>query len=167
MNLGRQFDVIISDGVIHHTVAPTESFNNLINFLKPDGLMIIMVYSKEGNWINKYLLNPISQYVFQKLSPVHLLRLSKFFACILSAMEKTIYRFNFKFLPFRSYLTEYYAKMSSEMQTLDVYDQINAPLVHYIPRSMILAWFNDQHFYDVVLRHEKGVTWVGSGKKRD
>ncbi len=40
------FDIIISNGVLHHTINPYLAFQNLIKLLKKDGIIIIGLYNK-------------------------------------------------------------------------------------------------------------------------
>jgi ubiquinone/menaquinone biosynthesis C-methylase UbiE len=42
------FDVIISNGVLHHTHNPKLAFNKLVNCLKPNGIIVIGLYHKYG-----------------------------------------------------------------------------------------------------------------------
>ena len=44
-SLDRTFDIIESIGVLHHTADPMESWRQLLNVLKPGGLMAVGVYS--------------------------------------------------------------------------------------------------------------------------
>lgn len=43
-NLGRQFDLIVSTGVLHHMADPGEGLRALKGVLRPDGAMLLMVY---------------------------------------------------------------------------------------------------------------------------
>ena len=162
----NRFDVIIADGVLHHTSDPTATFNNLFKFLRSNGIMIVMVYSEEGNHLNKHIIYPISKHIFQKLSVDTLHRLAKGFVLILLSMEKTVYRFGNKRLPFYDYITGYFRHVSFHMKVLDIFDQMNAPLTYYLPHSTIAKWFNSKDFYHVAIRHGKGVTWTASGRKK-
>ena len=56
MNLKEKFDIAYSIGVLHHTDNPTESFNNIKKFVKRGGKFIIWVYSYEGNFLNRTIL---------------------------------------------------------------------------------------------------------------
>ena len=162
----KRFDIVIADGILHHTSDPTATFNNLFKLLRPDGIMLVMVYSEEGNQLNKHIIYPISKHFFQKLSIDTLHRLAKGFVLILLVMERTVYRFGYKRLPFYDYLTGYFRHMSFHMNVLDIFDQMNAPLTRYLPRSTMVKWFNPKDFYNVTIRHSKGVTWAASGRKR-
>lgn len=48
MQLNRKFDIIFSEGVIHHTSNPCNTFKNLVSHLKDDGLMMFYVYKKKA-----------------------------------------------------------------------------------------------------------------------
>tara|TARA_B110000444_G_scaffold227703_1_gene232997 strand:+ start:1175 stop:2122 length:948 start_codon:yes stop_codon:yes gene_type:complete len=45
------FDVIISNGVLHHTKDAKSAFQNLTKYLKPNGLIVIGLYHKYGRLI--------------------------------------------------------------------------------------------------------------------
>jgi ubiquinone/menaquinone biosynthesis C-methylase UbiE len=47
------FDVIISNGVLHHTHTPELAFNKLVKVLKKDGLIVIGLYHKYGRLVTK------------------------------------------------------------------------------------------------------------------
>ena len=42
------FDIIFSEGVLHHTDNTQDTFNHLCQFLKPNGLFMFYVYRKKG-----------------------------------------------------------------------------------------------------------------------
>lgn len=48
MNLGVKFDYIFSEGVIHHTSKPLDTFLNLSKHLKKDGLIAFYVYKEKA-----------------------------------------------------------------------------------------------------------------------
>lgn len=47
-NLNKQFDLIVSSGVLHHLPSPEEGLKALRDVLKKDGSMSIMLYGKYG-----------------------------------------------------------------------------------------------------------------------
>ena len=47
------FDVIISNGVLHHTYNPKLAFSKLVRVLKPGGIIVIGLYHKYGRIIQK------------------------------------------------------------------------------------------------------------------
>lgn len=47
-SLGKDFDLIISTGVLHHMASPETGMKALANCLRPDGVAAIMLYAKYG-----------------------------------------------------------------------------------------------------------------------
>ena len=47
------FDVIISNGVLHHTYNPKLAFSKLVRVLKPRGIIVIGLYHRYGRIIQK------------------------------------------------------------------------------------------------------------------
>ena len=47
------FDVIISNGVLHHTYNPKLAFSKLVRVLKPEGIIVIGLYHRYGRIIQK------------------------------------------------------------------------------------------------------------------
>jgi SAM-dependent methyltransferase len=47
-SLGRDFDLIVSTGVLHHMADPQVGMNSIASCLRPDGAMGIMLYAKYG-----------------------------------------------------------------------------------------------------------------------
>ncbi len=46
--LGRQFDLVVSTGVLHHMADPLVGLKALAGCLRPDGVMALMLYGKHG-----------------------------------------------------------------------------------------------------------------------
>ena len=44
----RSFDLILADGVLHHTTSTKESFKYLVNFLRDDGELLAYIYQRKG-----------------------------------------------------------------------------------------------------------------------
>ena len=55
----NSFDVIISNGVLHHTYNPKLAFSNLVQVLKPGGIIVIGLYHKYGRIVQKIRQNLI------------------------------------------------------------------------------------------------------------
>jgi SAM-dependent methyltransferase len=47
-NLGRQFDLVVSTGVLHHMADPPAGLRALAGSLRSDGVMALMLYAKYG-----------------------------------------------------------------------------------------------------------------------
>lgn len=46
--LGRDFDLIVSSGVLHHMAAPQTGMDALASVLRPDGVAAVMLYARYG-----------------------------------------------------------------------------------------------------------------------
>ena len=55
----NSFDIIISNGVLHHTYNPKLAFSNLVEVLKPGGIIVIGLYHKYGRIVQKIRQNLI------------------------------------------------------------------------------------------------------------
>ncbi len=49
-SLGRDFDLIVSTGVLHHLADPQAGMNAVARCLRPDGVMGVMLYAKYGRF---------------------------------------------------------------------------------------------------------------------
>lgn len=165
MELGRQFDIVYSIGVLHHTDDPTASFQNIARHATPGGRVIVWVYSREGNWLNEWVLEPLKRAVIDHLPRSAVLLLARILTALVSIFVFTIYRLPLRFLPFYEYF-ENWRKLSFERNVLNVFDKLNAPQTWFIPRSQIAEWFSSNEFDDVSISSYKGVSWRGSAKKR-
>mgnify|MGYP001609819687 CR=1 FL=1 len=58
MDLGREFDVVVGVGMVHHTDDPDRTFENLRRHTRVGGRTIVWVYSREGNWMVERLVEP-------------------------------------------------------------------------------------------------------------
>jgi SAM-dependent methyltransferase/uncharacterized protein YbaR (Trm112 family) len=57
MNLFRpclkpeSFDVVLCNGVLHHTAAPFEGFAGLVSLVRPGGYFVVGLYNRYGRWM--------------------------------------------------------------------------------------------------------------------
>ena len=73
-----QFDIAFSIGVIHHLRDPKLAVANMVRALRPNGKLLVWVYSYEGNeWIVRFV-DPIRIHVTSKLPPAVVHALSYF-----------------------------------------------------------------------------------------
>lgn len=47
-SLGREFDLVISTGVLHHLADPQAGMDALASVLRPDGVLALMLYARNG-----------------------------------------------------------------------------------------------------------------------
>jgi len=164
MNLSKDFDVVFSIGVIHHTDEPSRTFQNLKKHLRTNGKLIVWVYSQEGNFLIKHIIEPLRKLLLCRLSRNMLFRLSQIITFLMYIPVYTIYLFPLKFLPYYEYFGNF-RKLSFNRNCLNVFDKLNAPQVIFITKKMINDWFNSKDFRNVHIDSYKRVSWRGSGIK--
>jgi SAM-dependent methyltransferase len=165
VELGRQFDLVFSIGVVHHTDDPDRSVRNLVRHLKPGGRFIVWVYSDEGNQLVKQLVEPLRKRFLARMERPRLLRLSRAVTAALYPPVHSVYRLPVPFLPYYQYFQNF-RRLSFERNTLNVFDKLNAPQVQFITRARVDSWFPAERWQDVHISAYKGVSWRASGTLR-
>ncbi|MBF0110489.1 MAG: class I SAM-dependent methyltransferase [Magnetococcales bacterium] len=168
MRLGRQFDVVVCIGVIHHTDDPDRTFDNLYAHLKPGGRMVVWTYSAEGNFLVRWGVEPLRKWFFRFLPRSWLRWLSQGVTAVLYLPVHTIYRFSmFKGLPYYEYFINF-RKLSFERNTLNVFDKLNAPQTRFTTRATCDRWFSATRFEpdSISIRPYRGVSYSLVGIKR-
>jgi SAM-dependent methyltransferase len=164
MDLKKQFDIVFSVGVIHHTDHPDKTVENLKKHVKPNGKLILWVYSKEGNFIVKNIIEPFRKLFLENVSRNRLMSISKSITFMMYIPIYTIYLLPFRFLPYFSYF-ENFRKLSFGRNNLNVFDKLNAPQVDFISFKRINNWFPEEEFENIHISSYKNVSWRGSGTK--
>lgn len=162
MFLSERFDIVYSLGVLHHTDDPSRSFRNIAQHCRPGGRVIIWVYSHEGNFLNRMLLEPMKKVFFSRLPRFWLEMLAEYITALMYAPIYTVYLLPLRFLPFYEYF-ENWRKLSYRRNTLNVFDKLNAPVTHFIPRETVEQWFYG--WENVHISPYCGVSWRASGTK--
>jgi SAM-dependent methyltransferase len=165
MDLKKKFDVVFSIGVVHHTDNPEKTVNNLIMHTKKKGKIILWVYSKEGNFLVEYGVEPIRKLFLAKMDRRKLLTLSKTITALMYLPIYSLYLLPLHFLPFYEYF-ENFRKLSFQRNVLNVFDKLNAPQVQFISKSRAISWLSPEQFSSVTISPYSGVSWRISGIKR-
>ena len=160
----EKFDIVYSIGVIHHTDNPDAAADNLKKMVKPGGRFIVWVYSYEGNFLNRAVLEFLKRKIISKLPRPVLPILAKIFTACLYLSVYTIYFLPLKFLPYCQYF-ENFRKLPFKRNELNVFDKLNAPQTFFIKKEQVEKWFSPEQFRDVWLDHYKGISWRASGTK--
>lgn len=163
LKLNKKFDMVYCIGVLHHTDDPTKSFNNIKKFVKKGGTLIVWVYSDEGNYLNKTLLENVKRKIFLKMKKSTLWKLSNITTSLMYLPIYTIYLLPIRSLPFYLYFQNW-RKLSFKRNNLNVFDKLNAPQTFFIKNETIKKWFDPKEFKDIHISPYKGVSWRGSGK---
>jgi SAM-dependent methyltransferase len=163
IDLGRQFDIVYSIGVLHHTDDPGRSFRNLARHVTPGGRMIVWVYSYQGNALNRRLVEPLKRYVYGWWPRRALFGLAHFLTVLLYLPVCTIYRLPLHALPYFEYFGNF-RRLAYRRNVLNVFDKLNAPQTTFLRRSEVLEWFA-RDFTDVHISSYLGVSWRASGTR--
>lgn len=164
MDLARQFDIVFSIGVVHHTDNPDRAVKNLSRHVKAGGNLILWVYSAEGNFLAKNIVEPIRHLFLRKIKREKILILSKIMTVLMYVPIYSLYLLPLHFLPYYYYFQNF-RKLSFKRNVLNVFDKLNAPQVDFITRARVEKWFNDKEFKNIHISRYKGVSWRASGVK--
>jgi 2-polyprenyl-3-methyl-5-hydroxy-6-metoxy-1,4-benzoquinol methylase len=64
IDIDQSFDIIVSDGVIHHTAYPKKAFNNFVRLLRPGGVLLLGLAEPCGFFqrqLQRYFVNKIAE----------------------------------------------------------------------------------------------------------
>lgn len=164
IKLDRTYDVTYCIGVLQHTVNPDRTFSNIKTFAKPGGRVIIWCYSKEGNYLNWTVLEPIKRAILLKLPMKIKMLVGWFLTLAMYFPIYTIYLLPLKFLPYFYYFKNW-RLLSFKRNWLNVLDKINAPLTNFITKDQVYNWFNEKDFQDIYIDNYNGISWRASGTK--
>jgi 2-polyprenyl-3-methyl-5-hydroxy-6-metoxy-1,4-benzoquinol methylase len=159
------FDAIYCLGVIDHTDDPDATFAHFDRITNPGGLIIVWVWSAEGNRLPQYVIEPFRARFLAKRSRKFVAGLARILTGILCVPVYTVYLLPIPQLPYYRYFKNF-RRMPFERNALNVFDKLNAPYTEFISRERLNQWFDSRSFEDVQLVHYNGVSWCASGKKR-
>lgn len=165
MQLGQTFDVVYSIGVLHHTDNPDASFRNIASHAKSGGKVIVWVYSKEGNALNRWMVEPLKELLIHHLPRSIVLAIANILTALIYFPVYTLYLLPLKFLPYYQYFQNW-RRLGFHRNVLNVFDKLNAPQTDFISRQRIESWFPASEFSDIHISPYKGVSWRGSAVKR-
>jgi SAM-dependent methyltransferase len=168
MSLGRQFDVVLCVGVIHHTDDPDRTFANLYAHCRPGGLVVVWTYSLEGNALFRWIVEPLRRVGFRHLPPRALRAVSRALTALLYPPVHTLYRVDaLRFLPYFEYFRNF-RRLSFGRNLLNVFDKLNAPQTRLTSRSKCDEWFSAERFdaASLSIRRYAGVSYSMVGVKR-
>lgn len=158
LNWENEFDLVLSIGVIHHLEKPAEALKKLVNTLKPEGTLLIWVYSYEGNeWLVKYF-NPLRKNITSKLpvSVVHLI--SYFFSLPLWLFVKI-------FKGPSNYLKQLSTFKFWHLHSI-VFDQLLPKIANYWKKDEVLELFKDLNLKEIQINQPaNNCGWTLIGKK--
>jgi len=155
----NEFDLVFSIGVIHHLEDPDRAVKNLVRAAKPNGRVLLWVYSFEGNeWIVRFV-NPIRKLFTSRLSLPLVHAMGYLVSVPLWLLVKRFHG------PSR-YLAQL-SKFSFRHIHSIVFDQLIPRVANYWTRDQALSLFHSSDIKDAyVYRPANQMGWTVIGRKR-
>jgi SAM-dependent methyltransferase len=153
----RDFDIVYSIGVVHHTKDPQATARHLMTLVKPGGLLAMWVYGHEGNFWARLLVEatkPLYAWVPRSI----LWAVSLVLTALLNPLVWSLYRLPLTRLPYYEYFRSW-RRLSFVRNATNVFDKLNAPTTHFIRRGEIDAWFAGTPFSNVQVTPWNGISW--------
>lgn len=167
LDLGRQFDIVFSIGVIHHTDNPDQSFESMYEHCKPGGRIIIWTYSAEGNELVRFLVEPARKLFLRFLPRSILLQLSRLITLSLYPIVYSVYLLPVaRVLPYYEYFKNF-RRLGFGRNVLNVFDKLNAPQTRFTTREKCDEWFSSERFESIVINKYAGVSYTLTGIKKN
>jgi len=156
------FDYVFSFGVIHHIPDPDPVMKASYAALKSGGKIGLWLYGREGNGL--YLAFARTLRVFTtKLPHNALVKIANILEVVVRAYASITKIIP---LPLKSYLENYFMKMSKEKRRLIIYDQLNPAYAKYYRGNEARDLLERAGFVDVKLYHRYGYSWTVVGTKK-
>jgi SAM-dependent methyltransferase len=155
----RNFDFVISIGVIQFIEDPLPTLEAACRALRPGGRLLIWVYGKEGNEFYVSFVKAVRT-VTTRLPHAALAAL-----CSALNLLLDVYIFACRWLPLpmRDYMCDTLARVSREQRKLTIYDQLNPTYARYYLGPEVKALLERAGLTDVRLHHRRGYSWTAMG----
>lgn len=163
-------DMIYSIGVLHHLGEPMVGFRALAPLLTAEGLLVAWLYAREGNGRLLALLEPLRRLTrAAPLAPVNALAWGLTVPVWLAL--RTVYAAARAWVPLRrclpysSYLVDLVPFPFREVHSI-VFDQLLAPVAHYMSRVEVERCFAQSGLALTSLRWHHANSWSAAGRAR-
>jgi SAM-dependent methyltransferase len=167
----QKFDVAVCLAALHHLPSPREGFERLVSAVVPGGTVVIWVYGKEGTRVVRHVVDPIRRFAATRCPLPILNAVSKVLAVLLWVLTHGVYcplgrlpglRRLARRLPLFGYLWYIQAWPLRQLCEM-VFDQLLAPVTHYISRQELERWFDRNRFASVSITSLNGMSWRAHG----
>lgn len=163
-------DAIYSIGVLHHLGEPVTGFRALASLLAPRGFVVAWLYAREGNGRLLAVLRPVRR--FTRRAPLALVQgLAWSLTLPLWLGLRSVYAMARTrpalqgMLPYSSYLLDLVDFPFREVHSI-VFDQLLAPVAHYMSRDEVERCFEESGLAITSLRWHHANSWSASGRAR-
>jgi SAM-dependent methyltransferase len=160
-------DLVYSIGVLHHLPEPVAGFRALARLLVPGGLFVAWCYAREGNGWVLGLVDPArrltSRLPLGAVSALAAALTVPLWAALRLAYAPARHRPALRrMLPYASYLSDLTMFPFREVHSI-AFDQLLAPVAHYMPRGEVERCFTDSGLRLASLRFHHANSWAASG----
>jgi SAM-dependent methyltransferase len=161
------FDLIYSIGVLHHLGDPAAGFRGLAPLLRPEARFVAWLYAREGNGWVVGLVDPARRLTSRL--PLGIVRpLAGLLTVPLWLALKLLYgpaasrpRLR-RLLPYQSYLCDLAGFPFREVHSI-AFDQLLAPVAHYMPRAEVERCFAEGGIALRGIRWHHANSWAAWG----
>lgn len=163
----RDFDFIMSIGVLHHLPKPKQGFLRLVDLAKKNTDVFIWLYGREGRWFKIHIVEGIIRRATTRM-PHRML----YYLCYIPAslyhftnlVYKSLNRLGAsgiaRHLPFKDW-----AKFEFKSKHQDAFDLLATPVNNYYTREEVLQWGKDAKLKGIKVTSLDGKSWRLFGKK--
>jgi SAM-dependent methyltransferase len=160
-------DLVYSIGVLHHLPDPVAGFRALARLLVPGGRFVAWCYAREGNGWVLTLVDPVrrltSRLPLPAVSALAATLTVPLWAALRLAYGPARHRPALRrALPYASYLSDLAVFPFREVHSI-AFDQLLAPVAHYMPRSEVERCFAEAGLRLSFLRFHHANSWAASG----
>jgi SAM-dependent methyltransferase/uncharacterized protein YbaR (Trm112 family) len=164
----RDFDFILSIGVLHHLPRPEDGFLSLADILEPGKPIFIWLYGKNGKFFRMKVVEGMIR-KFTVRMPARML----YYVCYIPAAA--YHSFNILFnifntlglkrlankMPFKNY-----ARFPFMVKHADSYDLLGTPVNNYYSKEDVEKWLEDAKLKDTWVSQMGGWSWRAYGAKK-
>jgi uncharacterized protein YbaR (Trm112 family) len=160
-------DLIYSIGVLHHLGEPAAGFQALAPLLRPGGMLVAWLYAREGNGWVLALVDPVRRITRRLPLPLvsglaRVLTIPLWVAIRLLYAPARRHAWLRALLPYQGYLSDLVPFPFREVHSI-AFDQLLAPVAHYMPREHVERCFADAAVELQSLRWHHENSWAAWG----
>lgn len=155
----RDFDLVVSIGVLHHVEDPRPIVEAARSALRPGGMIFIWLYGREGNGVYLAFIRPLR--AITKRMPHRVLaalcHVIDLIAMVYTAASRILP------LPMRQYMQTVYCRLAPDKRRLVIYDQLNPAYAKYYREDEARSLLENNGFKNVRTHHRHGYSWSVTG----
>jgi SAM-dependent methyltransferase len=157
----RQYDMVLSIGVLHHIPDPYPAVRAAFDSLKSGRKFFIRVYGREGNALYLLVALPI-RLITRHLPHFAVAGLSWVLDIPLKAYIVASRKFK---LPLNEYMRDCLDKRTPDKRRLVIYDQLNPRWAKYYSEREVRDLLDSSGFKNVRVHSRMGYSWAAIGVK--